>query len=182
MPWGEPYWEPGYQPAYDLESIISGKYDTFILDWANCIKNFGNTVMVTFGVEMNGNWFPWSGIFQGGFTTDRYGDTLKPDGPEKYVDAYRHIVNIFRGAGVNNALWYFHANNESYPDSGGNSIEKYYPGDSYVDWVGFSLYGAQYTNEDWRDFDEIIGPIYSYMINTFPNKPLMLAEWGVMER
>ena len=83
---------------------------------------------------------------------------------------------------MNNALWYFHANNESYPDSGGNSIEKYYPGDSYVDWVGFSLYGAQYTNEDWRHFDEIMEPIYSYMISTFPNKPLMLAEWGVMER
>jgi len=29
--------------------------------------------MVTFGVEMNGDRFPWSGVFQGGSVTDGYG-------------------------------------------------------------------------------------------------------------
>ena len=176
MPWGEPYWEASYQANYSLEKIINGDFDTFLSDWADIIKNFNKTVMITFGVEMNGNWFPWSGVFQGGNKTDGYGDPNKADGPEKYVDAFRHIVLLFKNKSVNNALWYFHPNHESYPDEAWNSIENYYPGDQYVDWIGFSLYGAQYNDENWVNFDEIMGPIYNKLTTIFTNKPLMLCE------
>ena len=182
MPWGEPYWEPGYQPEYDLQRIIDGEFDTFLFDWADEVKSYGKPVLITFGPEMNGNWFPWSGVFQGGGKTNHYGDPNKADGPEKYVDAFRHIVELFRNEGVNNALWYFQPNNESYPDKDWNSIENYYPGDEYIDWVGTSVYGAQYRDEPWVDFEEVMQPIYNELVSEFPNKPLMLCEWGVMER
>ena len=182
MPWGKPYWEPGYQSDYDLQRIIDGDFDSFLSSIADKIKNFGKIVMITFGPEMNGNWFPWSGVFQGGGITDKYGDPQEADGPEKYVDAFRHVVTFFRNKGVNNAIWYFQPNHESYPDENWNVIEAYYPGDEYIDWVGTSVYGAQYQDEPWVSFEEVMQPIYNELTLKFPNKPLMLCEWGVMER
>ena len=107
MPWGEPYWEPGYQPRYSIQRIINGDFDSFLSRWADTIKDYGKPVMVAFGVEMNGDWFPWSGVFQGGGKKRNYGDPNKPDGPERFVDAFRHIVNLFREKNVKNAIWYF---------------------------------------------------------------------------
>lgn len=181
MPWGEPYWESGYQSDYALQKIIDGAFDTQILSWANEIKGFNKPVLVTFGVEMNGNWFPWSGVFQGGSTTTDFGDPTKADGPERYVAAFRHIVTLFRDNGTDNAIWYFQPNHESYPDEQWNSIDAYYPGDDYVDWVGVSVYGAQYADEEWVTFEEVMQPVYDELITKFSNKPLMIPEWGVME-
>jgi hypothetical protein len=181
MPWGEPYWESDYQPDYSLQRIIEGDFDRFLSDWADEIRGYGGPVMVTFGVEMNGNWFPWSGVFQGGDKADDFGDPNKADGPERYIAAYRHIVDLFRERGANNVTWYFHPNHESYPDETWNSIAAYYPGDEYVDWVAISLYGAQYADEEWFSFEELMDPVYDELVSLFPDKPLMLAEWGVGE-
>lgn len=181
MPWGEPYWELGYQPDYAVQKVIDGDFDQFLSDWADEIKDFGRPVMVTFGCEMNGDWFPWSGVFQGGSTTTDFGDPKKADGPERYVAAYRHIIELFRNEGVNNVTWIFHPNARSYPEEDWNSIHAYYPGDEYVDWVGISLYGTQYVDEHWHGFEALMDPVYNELTSLFPNKPLMLSEWGVGE-
>jgi beta-mannanase len=181
MPWGEPYWESGFQEDYSLSKIINGNFDDFLTDWAEVVKNFGEPVFVTFGVEMNGNWFPWSGIFQGAGNTGEFGDSLEADGPEKFKLAFRHIIDIFNEQNVQNAIWYFHVTNKSFPDETWNEIINYYPGDNYIDWIGVSVYGAQYNDENWVTFDEEMQNIYAKLTITFPNKPLMLAEWGVKE-
>ncbi len=181
MPWGRPYWEPQYQEDYSMDRIIEGEFDDFLREWADTIKEFGKPVMVTFGVEMNGNWFPWSGVFQGGGEKDEFGDPEKFDGPERYAEAFRHIIEVFRSEGVENVIWYFHVNHESFPHEEWNSIENYYPGDEYIDWVGFSLYGAQYKDEPWMEFEEVMNPIYEKMVSLFPDKPLMIPEFGVRE-
>ena len=182
MPWGKPYFDkPGFQPDYSLQKIIDGNFDDLILKWAREIQEFKNPVMVAFAVEMNGNWFPWSGKFQGGGVKNKFGDSKKADGPERYIKAYRHIVKIFRQEKVNNAIWVFHASDQSYPDQKWNSIKNYYPGDKYVDWVGVSVYGSQYKDEDWKSFEKLMDPVYKTITKNFPQKPLMLAEWGVGE-
>ncbi|RLC50782.1 MAG: hypothetical protein DRZ79_03845 [Candidatus Cloacimonadota bacterium] len=181
MPWGEPYWEAGYQENYSLVRIINGEFDDFLIDWAEVIAAFETPVFVTFGVEMNGNWFPWSGIFQGAGITNEFGDSLLADGPEKFKSAFRHIVNLFNEHEASNIIWYFHVNNKSFPDENWNDAVNYYPGDDYVDWIAVSVYGAQYDDEKWMIFDEEMQNIYDELTNTFPNKPLMLAEWGVKE-
>jgi len=181
MPWGAPYWVDGYQEAYSLQRIINGEFDQFLTDWADQVKTFGRPMMINFGVEMNGNWFPWSGTFQGGGTTTGYGDPTKADGPERFVDAFRHIIDLFRNRGVTNATWYFHANHESYPDESWNTISAYYPGDDYIDWLGFSVYGVQYQDESWEGFRTLMTPAYNTICALSTNKPLILAEWGVGE-
>ncbi|MGQ4873654.1 MAG: glycoside hydrolase family 26 protein [Promethearchaeia archaeon] len=182
MPWGEPYWDPyGFQPDYSLQRIIDGYFDDFLKDWAEVLKDFSKPVMVTFGVEMNGDWFPWSGYFQGNSTTDKYGDPTKPDGPERYVDAFRHVYEVINNSGATNVTWYFHVNYESIPEEWWNNITLYYPGNKYVDWIATSLYGPLSEKDEYHDFHEIMDPIYNELTNSFPNKPIMLAEWGIRE-
>ncbi len=182
MPWGEPYWVAGYQDKYSLQRIIDGEFDDFIRGWADVIRDYQKPVMVTFGEEMNGDWFPWSGVFQGGDETTGYGDPRLPDGPERFVDAFRHVVDIFRAEAVTNAVWYYQVNYDSQPPEEWNNIEAYYPGDDYVDWVAISVYGAQTPSDPWVSFESVMEPIYEEITSAFPQKPLMVAEWGVTER
>ena len=182
MPWGEPYWEPyAFQPDFALQKIIDGEFDEFLTKWADTVIAFGKPVMVNFGVEMNGNWFAWSGIFQGGKKKGDFGDPNLADGPERYAAAYRHIIDLFRKKGVRNATYLFHPNFESYPDEQWNDLSAYYPGDDYIDWVGVSLYGESSTDYEWYTFKEAIDPVYNRLVRLFPTKPLMLPEWGVRE-
>jgi hypothetical protein len=57
--------------------------------WAQDAKRVGIPIMVKFGTEVNGNWFPWSSILNGGGKTNGYGDPNYPNGPERFRDAYR---------------------------------------------------------------------------------------------
>ncbi len=181
MPWGEPYWVAGYQENYSLQKIIDGDFDQYLSDWADQVKSFTRPVMINFGVEMNGDWFPWSGVFQGGGATAGYGDPAKADGPERFVDAFRHIVDLFRNRGAANACWYFHANHDSFPEESWNAMSTYYPGDDYIDWLGISVYGPQYKDEDWVSFTGLMTPAYNEVCALNPDKPVILAEWGVGE-
>lgn len=181
MPWGAPY-EPGAQPVYALQRIIDGEFDDYLERWADEAAAFGKPMFAVFAVEMNGDWFPWSGTFNGGGTTDGYGDPAKADGPERYVDAYRHIVDLFRARGVTNVTWVWQVNNESFPAEEWNAATAYYPGDDYVDWVGISAYGALTPGDDWRTFDDAFAAAYAEITAAYPGKPLMLAEWGCLER
>ena len=180
MPWHAPYWSDD-KNSIDLEDIINGKYDEFLTIWSDIIKDKNYPVIATFGVEMNGNWFPWSGIYQGGSKTTIYGDTTKADGPEKFKDAYIHIINLFKSYNVNNVMWMYQINNISYPDEKWNSIDAYYPGNEYIDIIGVSVYGAQYNDDDWISFGKAMDTAYNKLCTTFKNKIKIIAEWGVKE-
>ena len=51
-------------------------------------------MLVEFGTEMNGFWFPWNGKWNGAGATTGYGDPALPDGPERFRDAYRHVHDV----------------------------------------------------------------------------------------
>ena len=42
-----------------------------------------------------------------------------PDGPERFRDAYRHIIDLFRKEGVKNITWCFHV----YPPQGTGDVK-----------------------------------------------------------
>lgn len=181
MPWGETYWDSNFQADYSMQNIINGDFDQYLQGRAKEIKDFGKPVMVTFAVEPNGDWFPWSGEYQGGSKTIAYGDESKANGPERFIGAFRHIIALFQNQGVGNVTWLWHVNAGSYPEDDWNDLTAYYPGDDYVDWIGLSVYGAQYIDQDWEDFEDILDPAYNKVTSLYPSKPLMLAEWGVGE-
>lgn len=92
-------------PIYTLQRIINGEFDAQLAEWARAARRTGIPLMVEFGTEVNGDWFPWNGRYNGGGVTGRYGDPAMADGPERFRDAYRHIVSLFRREGVRNVTW-----------------------------------------------------------------------------
>ena len=57
---------------------------------------------------MNDDWGPWNARWNGAGETDGYGDPTYPDGAERYRDAYRHLVTLFRAEGATNVTFVFH--------------------------------------------------------------------------
>jgi len=156
-------WDParGTQQERDyLAEIINGSLDSYVTTFANEIKTYGAPVVIRFGHEMNGNWYPWGGR------------------PAEYTDAYRRIVNIFRELGVYNAKFMWSINADSVPYEPINSLAKYYPGDGYVDYVGID--GFNFGAGEWRSFRDIFAPAYIYLTQTY-KKPIIISETASSE-
>jgi hypothetical protein len=170
----------GPDPNYTMQNIIDGDYDAQLTQWAIAAKNTNIPLLVEFGTEVNGNWFPWNGQYNGAETTNGYGDLSYPDGAERFRDAYRHIIDICNANTVNNITWFFHVDAYSEPNVNWNTIEKYYPGDNYIDWLGVSIYGPQESSEDYQEFSEILNDVYPFLI-TLSNKPIAILEFAITE-
>ncbi|MBE2227248.1 MAG: hypothetical protein IAE93_07905, partial [Ignavibacteria bacterium] len=52
--------------TYSLKKIVDGKFDKKLRKWAKDLKQTGIPVLIGFAGEPNGDWFPWSGIQNGG--------------------------------------------------------------------------------------------------------------------
>lgn len=168
-------------PVYTMHRILGGEFDAALIQWARDAKEFDFPLMVEFGPEANGSWFPWSGLWNGGGTTTGYGDPSMPDGPERFRDAYRRIIDLFRAEGADNITWVFHVDANASPDEPWNCMAGYYPGDEYIDWIGISVYGAQFPGDDWEPFTAILDAAYPEFAAISAEKPLAVLEFGVAE-
>ena len=130
---------------------------------------------------MNGNWFPWSGAFNGGAEPIPGSNPPRYRGPENFKRAYRHVVDRVRAAGASNVSWLFHTNNGSIPDAPWNRMAAYYPGGDYVDWLAMSAYGKQFPEQSWSGVDEALLDPYRELAAVDPEKPVLMAEWGIGE-
>jgi beta-mannanase len=128
----------------------------------------------------------WSGVKNGGATTEKYGDPQKADGPELFVDAYRHIHDVFIQEGAAKVLWVWCPNIEMSGPLGEewNDIGNYYPGDEYVDWLCMDGYnwGTSQSWSAWQTFDTIFKPTYSHLQQINSNKPIMIGEFGASNK
>ena len=179
---------------YTMQSIIDGTWDDDFKRWATAAKSDVDDdgkqqpLLVTFTIEMNGYWFPWSGIYHGGANKTGYGDPDLADGPERFRDAYRHIIDLFRKQGVKNITWFFVPDTMdpdekwvSFLTEDWNAQRNYYPGDDYIDWIGTNLYGAAAQDYNWTWFADDWSK-KSHAINAISSKkPLALMEFGVIE-
>ncbi len=180
-PWDKPYTESMLPDRFNLYNILSGMWDDYIDKWARDAKVFGKPLLVSWGLEMNGTWFPWSGYYYGGGQKDLLGNPGLSLGPMIYKECYRYIVKRVRAQGAKNIQWVFHVNNMSSPDTKWNRFMAYYPGSDYVDWIGVSAYGKISKYTDWASFYTVFHPIYQELEKLNLAKPLMVAEWGVGE-
>jgi hypothetical protein len=154
-----------------LTDIIGGTYDSMITARAQAVKSFGQKFFLRWGHEMNGNWYPWDGANNGADTA----------ATTTFIAAYRHIHDLFVAAGATNALWVFCPNVNSVPDESWNQWQNYYPGDAYVDWMGFDGYnwGTVQTTSTWQSFPTIAGQIYPSLATK--GKPIMIPETASAE-
>jgi beta-mannanase len=157
--------------GFPLTDIVSGKYDTMIQTRAVSAKALGARFFLRWGHEMNGNWYPWDGSHNG----------ANQAATATYVAAFRHIHDLFVAAGATNVLWVFCPNVDSVPGASWNQWSNYYPGDAYVDWMGFDGYnwGTVQATSTWREFASIASDIYSGL--AAKGKPIMIAETASTE-
>jgi hypothetical protein len=106
-----------------------------------------------------------------------------------YARMYAHVVTQLRAHGGTNAIMVM--TYIGYPKWGEEPwFNQLYPGDSVVDWIGYDPYIQAVPNSgrenDFIDLADKRGPgwpgFYSWSGTAHPNKPLMMAEWGVFEK
>jgi len=179
---------------FSMQNIIDGKWDDELRQWVwEYLKHKdedGNPIplLMTFGVEMNGYWFPWGGIHHGGDKNEYKPEDGLADGPERYRDAFRHIIDIFKQEGADHVTWFF-APDPIHPDQTWmpylneewNAIKNYYPGDDYIDWIGFTLYGPGHSLNSWPIFSERLNALSTQITDINSSKPIALLETGAMD-
>lgn len=108
-----------------LDRLAKGGYDDNIRQLARFIKLVGDPVWLRIGYEFDGAW------------NKGYGDV------DRYIAAWRRIVDGLRAAGADNAEFVWQAAvfpldelTEGYHEN----LPDWYPGDDYVDWAGISLF------------------------------------------
>lgn len=128
------------QAAFSYDAILRGDYDMYIRTFADQAKQYGRPVILIPFEEVNGAWYPWSGMANG-------------NTPEQHIEAYRYVREFFRG--VTNVKFGWAVNHDSDPDVPENSVAAYYPGAAYVDIVGVN--GFNFA-DPWMSFTDIFDP------------------------
>ncbi len=129
----------GFHIVNELKNIINGVHDTKLVVLAQWIKDSDRPVFFRIGYEFDGSWNNYS-------TTD-------------FKAAWIYIVKLFDEQDVRNVayVWQSAGINTS-------NISRWYPGDEYVNWVGYSHFDGPNPGQSIRDFA------------VDHNKPIMIAE------
>ena len=169
-------------PKYTMDNFLLGYYDEDLKQWAKDAKAYGAPLLVEFGTEANGSWFPWNAKWNSLPTKNEYGDPDLYDGMEKFRDVYRRIIDICNQEGADNITWFYHVDAYSDPVENWNNMTGYYPGDEYIDWIGVSVYGPQETSEGWWSFQDVLDDSWEEIASISNEKPIAILEWGVIEK
>ena len=165
-----------YSPG---ERILAGEFDKDLIAWAQEAKKYGAPIIAEYGVECNGYWFSWNGRWLRDPNTKITDKAALRKGVERFVAIYRHIITLSRQVGATNISWVFHISAIDDPGESWNKFENYYPGDDYIDWIGVTIYGAQFPKDAGvYHFDNQFTPAYNRIHTMSPNKPIILAEMG----
>jgi hypothetical protein len=107
---------------------------------------------------------------------------------EDYAAMYRHVVQRLRAHGVHNAVTVL-VHMAYVPHTSQAWFARMYPGDRFVDWIGFDTYAYSDPGYGHGDFAELLNRrseskptwpgFYNWAQEKHPGKPLMVAEWGV---
>jgi hypothetical protein len=144
-------------PTYaSVSAIADGSYDTYLRKYADSVRSFGHSVVIGFGHEMNAPWYSW------GYTHLA---------PQTFIAAWRHIVTLFRSQGAENVTWLWTINTDR---SNTGPIQDWWPGASYVSWVGID--GYYYGPAD--TFDRVFAPTIN-QVRGFTKAPVLLSETAV---
>jgi mannan endo-1,4-beta-mannosidase len=142
-----------------LASVARGQYDTYLRSYADEVKAFGAPVVLSFDHEMNGDWYSWG---------------YRHTSPAVFVAAWRHVVTIFRQQGATNVIWMWTVN---ITDTLNDVTEPaaWWPGNSYVNWVGID----GYYNSPSTVFSFLFGPTIVDVREKLTHDPILIAETGV---
>jgi hypothetical protein len=144
-----------------VAEIASGGYDAYLSSYAEAVRAYGDPVILSFGHEMNGSWYTWA---------------YQHTSPASFIAAWRHVVRLFRALGAKNVTWLWTVNIINNTQSGTiPSPSAWWPGSSYVTWVGIDGY---YLKPSWA-FAPLFGPTIG-AVRQLTGDPILIAETGAV--
>jgi mannan endo-1,4-beta-mannosidase len=139
-----------------LANIAAGKDNVYLRSFAAAVRDYNSPVIVGFGHEPNGTWYPW------GYNRVR---------PAVWVAAWREVVTVFREQLARNVIWLWTMNvstTSPYP------LHTWWPGRRYVTWTGVDGYYAGPSDT----FDSLFGNSIA-QIRSFTRDPILISETAV---
>lgn len=117
--------DPGHA---SIAAIADGRFDSYLRAFGDAVGDFGQRtgrgVIIGFGEQPNCYWRPWS---------------YQHVRPGVWVRAWRHIVTLFRREGADDVTWLWTVTAIG-ARTGDVSPRRWWPGRSYVTWVGIDGY------------------------------------------
>jgi hypothetical protein len=147
--------------AASPRAVAAGRHDRYLRSLAGSVAALGQPVLLRYAWGMDGA-----------------SRTATRSGPA-YVAAWRHVHDLFGAAGVR-AFWVWSPNADAFAGARGG-VDRYWPGDGYVDWVGadgFNWSGCT-GGSTWRDFGAIFKAFHVW--GAARAKPLMISGTGSVE-
>ena len=142
-----------------MSAIASGRYDAYLDTYARAVRAYHQPVVLSFGHEMNAPWYSWGYVHTS---------------PAAFVSAWRHVVTVFRRLGAGNVTWLWTVNVIQSHDGRTLRPAPWWPGSSYVTWVGVDGY---YLKPSWQ-FTAIFGPTI-VALRELTRDPILIAETSV---
>jgi cellulose synthase (UDP-forming) len=146
-------------PSALLGDVVAGKYDRRIQQFALEMAAFRGPVLLSWGHEMENvtGRYPWAS----------YNAAL-------YREAYRHFVTTCR-LSAKNIIYVW-------SPVGDKGLERYWPGQQYVDYVGLSVFefpafDQAYYHQATRSFHDQMSEKYARVAKY--QKPIVISELGV---
>jgi hypothetical protein len=130
------------------DKINAGTYDSLIRTAANNMKAIGSPVLLRWDFEMD----------------QSPGQVEYIGPPSSFIPAWRHIHDIFQQEGATNVLFVWAPRAAAFKNGSGQS---FYPGASYVDWIGAS----SVPESNWASFSSIFGQFNAWA--STKGKPLL---------
>jgi hypothetical protein len=148
-------------PTYARHAnLIAGRHDDYIRRFARAARDFGSPVILRFAHEANGNHFPW-------------GVTGFDNTAASYVGAWRRVHRLFREVGATNVKFLWSVAKKACPGAC-NPYAAFYPGDAYVDYLGFSNFNWG-SPRAWQPMVKGFRKVTDLLSQISP-KPIVAAE------
>jgi len=143
-----------------LAEIASGHFDTYLQSYARAVRSYRRPVVLSFGHEMNGRWYSWG---------------YRHTSPVVFVAAWRHVVKVFRSVGARNVTWMWTINKVNLRSYATRAPAAWWPGSSYVDWVGID----GYFHTPSEQFPSVFGPTI-VDVRELTHDPILISETGAV--
>lgn len=169
-------WEPWNpiegveQPTYRLANIAGGKFDEYLEQWGRALAAYGGPVFMRFAQEMNGTWYPWSVLRNGG-------------SPPAYVKAFRHVRDTLRHQGAVNLHWVFSPN--IMIGNNASAITESFPGGDWADIVGIDGYNfgrKAHSRQSWISPKLLFDPTLQVVRHIAPRDEIWINETATTQQ
>lgn len=162
------YQEGGERHGQFCQDIVDGVLDEKLRAIAQELGNVNGPVLWNPWEEANGNWRPAIGTLN--------------NGPSTWAAAWRHMYDIFQQEDTDNVYWILAPSGNVMRETGfgdvgsENGLDKWYPGDDYVDYIGTDFYDhggswndqgspAEILDDLLRQFDQVSSETKPYIQN-----------------